>query len=334
MAHLLHEIFSTTAARFPERVAVEWPGGEGHRVRLTYAEVEARSNALAHRLAPFVDGERVVAIMLPRTPDLYVAQLAVLKAGGAYTCLDPAFPEERLRLVFDDAQATCAISASADAERLGLPADRVLEVPGAGEGDPTPVPTPPGMDGERLAYVIYTSGTTGRPKGVQIEHRGIVNLVNSDVDRYRLGPDDRVVQLSTPAYDSSVEETWMAFSVGATLLVMDEATARLGPDLIPWLREEQATVFTPPPTLLRASGCTDPEAALPDLQLLYVGGEALPPDLADLWARGRWMENGYGPTECTVTVMRCRVEPGRPVTIGQPVPGCKNSLLVLLSGES
>ncbi|MEM5734221.1 AMP-binding protein, partial [Shewanella algae] len=85
------------------------------------------------------------------------------------------------------------------------------------------------------------------------------------------------------AYDSSIEETWLAFAAGACLLVMDDATARLGPDLVGWLRDEGATVLCPPPTLLRATGCTDPEQALPALRLLYVGGEALPRDIADLW---------------------------------------------------
>jgi non-ribosomal peptide synthetase component F len=95
---------------------------------------------------------------------------------------------------------------------------------------------------------------------------------------------------------------------------------RLGPDLVAWLRRERITVFCPPPTLLRALDVRSPRAELPDLRLCYVGGEALPQDLADLWGAELWLENGYGPTECTVTVTRGRVHPGRPVTIGQPVP--------------
>ncbi|MEK6702844.1 MAG: AMP-binding protein, partial [Planctomycetota bacterium] len=174
---------------------------------------------------------------------------------------------------------------------------------------------------ESLAYVIYTSGTTGVPKGVMIEHRSVVNLVVSDIEEFGLGPGDRVGQGSSPAYDSSVEEIWLALATGATVVVMDDHTSRMGPDLVPWLRQERITVFCPPPTLLRTTGCTDPRSALPDLRLLYVGGEALTDDLVDLWARGRRMVNGYGPTECTVTVVRGDVTPGSPVTIGRPVPG-------------
>jgi non-ribosomal peptide synthetase-like protein len=173
----------------------------------------------------------------------------------------------------------------------------------------------------RLAYVIYTSGTTGLPKGVLLEHAGVVNLIRTGVARFALGPGDRIAQSSSAAYDSSIEETWLALASGATVVVLDDATVRLGPDLGPWLRRERITVFCPPPTLLRAMDVCDPRRELPDLRLCYVGGEALPQDLADLWGAALWLENGYGPTECSVTVVRGRVSPGVPVTIGTPVPG-------------
>ncbi len=172
-----------------------------------------------------------------------------------------------------------------------------------------------------LAYVIYTSGTSGRPKGVMVEHRNIVNLVESDRRYFDLGPGDRVAQSSSCAYDSSVEEIWLAFGSGATLVVMDDDAVRLGPDLVAWLRSERITVFCPPPTLLRMTACEDPARELPELRLLYVGGEELPADVATRWAPGRRLENGYGPTECSVTVVRTPIRAGEPVTIGWPVEG-------------
>src|SRR5215468_9886200 len=111
-----------------------------------------------------------------------------------------------------------------------------------------------------LAYIIYTSGTTGRPKGVMIEHGSIANLIGSNLEFFKLSPNDRVAQSSSPAYDSSVEENWIAFAMGATLVVLDDETTRLGPDLIPWLRHERITVLIPPPTLLRTTGCNDPKS--------------------------------------------------------------------------
>jgi acyl-coenzyme A synthetase/AMP-(fatty) acid ligase len=149
----------------------------------------------------------------------------------------------------------------------------------------------------------------------------VVNLVNSDIDEFRLTPSDRVAQGSSAAYDSSVEELWLAWGSGAAAVVMDEDAARLGPDLIPWLQHERVTVLCPPPTLLRTTGCERPWEALPELRLLYVGGEALPQDVADRWGRGRILVNGYGPTECTVTSVRGPICPGDPITIGLPVCG-------------
>jgi non-ribosomal peptide synthetase-like protein len=331
----LHEIFEQTARRVPGQAAVEIPAAAGSsRRRLTYAEIDALANDLAARLAPFLTGESVVAILLPRRdPRVYVAQLAVLKAGGAYTCIEPGSPAEQARFILEDSRAVAAIvgpETRSLLEGLGFPADRTVMVEPPGKPAAVAPARPEWLDPRTLCYVIYTSGTTGKPKGVMVEHHSVVNLVLSDVERFGLGPEDRVGQNSTVAYDSSVEEIWLAFSCGATLVVMDDEVVRLGPDLIPWLREERITVFCPPPTLLRMSSTADPERELPELRLLYLGGEALTADLVDRWAPGRWLENGYGPTECTVTVTRTRVFAGEPVTIGKPL---RNATAWVLDAE-
>jgi non-ribosomal peptide synthetase-like protein len=337
-ADLLHPIFRAAARRHGERVAVEVPPGSGRpgRVRLRYAELARRAEALAGRLGPHVQADSIVAVLLGRADvDLYVAQLAVLGAGGAFTCLDPRSPDAQLAAVLADARPVTVLTDAPGRARLaaiGRAGPAVFEIrgggpaPGAGAGDGLVAGCPLGAGGAPvqptdLAYVVYTSGTTGRPKGVMIEHRSIANLVRSDVETFGLGPEDRVAQCSSPAYDSSIEETWLAFAAGATLVVLDDEVVRSGPDLVGWLQRERISVLCPPPTLLRAMGCEDPAAALPGLRLLYVGGEALAPDLADRWAVGRRMVNGYGPTECTVTVTRGLVRPQEPVTIGRPVTG-------------
>ncbi len=324
---LLHEFFTRTAARWPHHVAVDVPPGRHRpsRHRTTYAELDRQSNAIARALASFVTGECIVAILLPRTgAQLYAAQLGVLKAGAAYTCFDLAFPDERLRDTIADAQPAALLTDAAGRTRAiaaGFPAARIIDVVESlhGHHRAPPPPTPPWLTPESLAYVIYTSGTTGRPKGVMIEHRSISNLVQSDFETLAVTPDDRAVQGSSAAYDSSVEELWLAFAAGATIVVMDEDAARLGPDILGWLREERVTVFCPPPTLLRSTGCENPAQELPALKLLYVGGEALPQDVADRWAHGRSLVNGYGPTECSVTCSRAHITVGAPVTIGLPV---------------
>ncbi len=324
---LLHGFFENSVRRWPERVALEIPPGNGRVLRelLTYAELDAASSALAARLGCLIHGECVIGILLPRTcGELVVAQLAVLKAGAAYNCLDPSFPDERIRVIIEDAEIGILLTNSEGRIRpgvCGLEALRTIDILQPLDLEEGAAKLASWLTPASLAYVIYTSGTTGRPKGVMIEHHSIANLVASDLEAFALTPLDRVAQGSSAAYDSSVEETWLAFAAGATLVVMDDDSARLGPDLIGWLQSERITVFCPPPTLLRATGCSDPQTALPDLKLLYVGGEALPRDVADRWSRGRKLVNGYGPTECTVTCLRERIVEGFLITIGKPVSG-------------
>ncbi len=333
MNDLLHEFFARCAARGPNRIAVDVPpnpaAGRPERVLVTYAELDRRSNGLAAQLAAHVHGECVVAILLPRDADAYAAQLAVLKSGAAYTCIDPQFPDERARWILEDAEAVALITNAegrARARRAGwttplIDVDARSEAHGAAlPTDDVPPPEPAWLTPSTLAYLIYTSGTTGVPKGVAIEHRSIANLVAADIDEFRLTPADRVGQNSSTSYDSSVEELWLAFAAGATVVVVDDEAARMGPDVIPWLRHERVTMFCPAPTLLRATGCTDPARELPELRILYVGGEALPRDVADLWAPGRRLSNGYGPTECSVTAIRGDVRAGEAVSIGRPAP--------------
>ena len=266
--------------------------------------------------------------MLPRDSFvIYAAQLAVHESGVAWVCIDPAAPDAQVLSILNDARPRLILTDAAGMNRVGAMSTSVPAIDMTGDVNAAPVKPgdacqiAPVATGTNLAYLIYTSGTTGQPKGVMIQHASVANLVHHDELEFQLTEADRVVQGSSCAYDSSVEEIWLAFAVGATLVVMDDAAVRLGPDLIEWLQRERVTVFCPPPTLLQMTGCEDPASALPDLRLLYVGGEALPRDLAKRWARGRRLENGYGPTECTVTVMRATIDEDAPITIGRPTPG-------------
>ncbi len=288
-----------------------------------------RCETLSGFLSPFVRPDAIVAIVLPRnTPELYAAQLAVLRSGGAFTCIDPSAPDAYLAQLLGDISAAVILTDSAGKRRSQrFVTDPTPVIDTAELGSSRAIVPANVNSGSSLAYVIYTSGTTGRPKGVLIEHRAIFNLVMGDIAHFGLTIADRIAQCSSPAYDSSIEETWLAFSAGATLVPLDDETVRLGPDLVPWLAREKITVLCPPPTLLRMCGSADPVRDLPDLKLLYVGGEALPTDLANRWSQGRRMENGYGPTECTVTVTRAIVRSGEAVTIGKPIPGCVTYVL-------
>ncbi len=321
----LHTLFEQQARRTPTAIALEVPpnGRSATRVRLTYAELDAAADRLASALVPFVRGECVIAVCLPRAgTELFVAQLAIHKAGAAWTCIEPGTPPERLRFLLADSQAVAVVAGPEQHETLraaGLPSERIV-APSATVATEAPFRSRE-VAPESLAYVIYTSGTTGQPKGVMIEHRMAANLVLADRDYFDLAPGDRVAQTSSAAYDSSVEEVWMAWGSGATLVIVDDERVRSGPDLVPFLREEGITVWCPAPTLLRMTGSEDPASDLPALRLVYVGGEELTPDVAERWSRGRRLENGYGPTECTVTVVRTPVHAGEPVAIGHAVRG-------------
>ena len=245
----LHALFEDQTRRTPEAIALEVPptGVGVERVRLSYAELDAAAANLAARLVPFVMGECVIAVFLPRaTAELFVAQLAIHKAGAAWTCIEPNTPPERLRFLLADSRAVAVIaedSAQATLTAAGLPADRRIAPRGPA---PTLPHRPREADLSSLAYVIYTSGTTGQPKGVMIEHGMAANLVLADRDYFDLGPGDRIAQTSSAAYDSSVEEVWLAWGSGATLVIVHDDLVRSGPDLLPWLREERTTISCAP----------------------------------------------------------------------------------------
>jgi non-ribosomal peptide synthetase-like protein len=330
---LLHEFFEQSVRHWPNHIAIEVPPSSRRpqRQSITYADLNRHADALAQYLRDFVQQpECIVALLLPRESiHLHLAQLAVLKAGAAYTCIDPIFPDEQVYKILEDSQAVAVLTDEFGSMRVrdaDSEAECVLNVIDWLDQNDEPVevqPAPEWLTTRSLAYLIYTSGTTGRPKGVMIEHGGIANLVRGDLAELGVTPNDRVGQSSSCAYDSSVEETWFALAAGATLVLMDDETTRLGPDLVPWLHRERVTMFCPPPTLLRTTGCDSPERELPDLRLIHVGGEALPADVAERWSLGRCLVNDYGPTETTVTALRGRIMPGDAVTIGQPVPGMR-----------
>jgi non-ribosomal peptide synthetase-like protein len=329
---LLHEFFLRAAARWSANLAIDVPPRDDRpRSTRTYAELLARAEAIAAALQAFPPSERVVAILVDRhDPDLFAAQIAAHLAGHAFLSLEPSLPDERLRLLIADSAAEMvAFSRTCEARARAIAPPNVTLLPLPAELSAVRSASPPrdSVAESSLAYLIYTSGTTGRPKGVMIEHRSIAALVRGDLEEFVLGPGDRVAQGSSAAYDSSIEETWLALASGATLVVVDDPTIRLGPDLLPWLRQESITVLCPPPTLLRTLGSRDPARDLPALRLLYVGGEPLPPDIARDWAPGRRLVNGYGPTECTVTVVRADITADSPICIGRAVPGSEALVL-------
>ncbi|OLF16234.1 hypothetical protein BU204_17860 [Actinophytocola xanthii] len=278
---------------------------------LSYAELDRRSNRLACRLVRCGAGpETVVALQLPRSVEIVVAQLAVLKAGAAYVPVDPAYPAERIEAMLADAKPCLVVNDPAwVSDTADLPA------------------TPPDLAAvrpEHAAYVIYTSGSTGRPKGVVVTHSGLATFAMAEVERFDVRPGDRVLQFSSPSFDASVLELCMAFAGGAALVVPPPGPL-LGDHLAEVLRRGRVTHALIPPVALAT--VADPD--LPDFRLLIVGGDACPPELVRKWAPGRQMINAYGPTESTVvTSWSDPLTPaGTAPPIGRPIPGTRVHLL-------
>jgi amino acid adenylation domain-containing protein len=321
-----HQLFEQQAAHTPDSIAIIF-----REEQLTYRELDERANRLAHCLQQQgVGPESLVAILVPRSVEMVVSVLGVLKAGGAYLPLDVAYPPERLRLMLDDSGASVMLTSGTVADtvlnammtqgvrlvRLDAQAEQI-ERCSAG-----PVMSRATLD--NLAYVIYTSGSTGRPKGVMVTHGGVCNMVAAQAQLFQLGAQSRVTQLASFSFDASIFEILLALPVGASLVLVDSETALPGAALLDLLGEEQVTTALFSPSLLAALA----EAELPHLQTIIVAGEACTAELVRRWGGGRRFYNAYGPTEATVwaTLAQCRDGDQRP-TIGRPIVNTQVYLL-------
>ncbi|MER5362926.1 amino acid adenylation domain-containing protein, partial [Streptomyces sp. NPDC002785] len=285
-------MFEAQVARTPDAPAVMSDDGS-----LSYAELNERANRLAHHLiGRGVGPERIVALLLPRSVDIVIAQLAVMKAGGAYLPVDPDYPADRIAYMIDDARPALLLTGHAHADRVPVSSTtaRVLldELdPDAGPvTDPVDEDRPTGLVTGHPAYVIYTSGSTGRPKGVAVSHQGLSAFATVLAERCAVGPRSRVLQFSSPSFDASVLELCMSLVWGAALVVpppgplADEALGRV-------LADRGITHALIPPAAL----ATVPVMDLPEFTTLIVGGDATDAALVDRWAPGRRMVNAYGP---------------------------------------
>ncbi|WP_327243874.1 non-ribosomal peptide synthetase [Streptomyces sp. NBC_01320] len=320
---LLPARFELQAARTPDALAVL-----SGRDRLGYAELDRRSNRLAHALRDRGIGpEDLVAVCLPRGVGLVVALLAVWKAGAAYVPLDPGHPRARLEWVLGDTAARVVITdgptargALRDLPVAALCLDEERDRIAAQPATALPGPVSPAA----AAYVIYTSGSTGRPKGVLVDHAGIANRVGWTVRRHGIGPDDRILQKTTMSFDAAGWEIFAPLTAGGTVVMAPEGAERDPALLLRAVAEQRITVLQVVPSVLRLLADEDGWAHCTELRLLFCAGEPLHADLCrrlpDRIRAGIW--NTYGPTECSIDVTAHPVHPDReqgPVPIGRPI---------------
>ncbi|MFI8438002.1 amino acid adenylation domain-containing protein [Streptomyces sp. NPDC079020] len=296
-------LFAAQVLRTPGALAVV--AGEQE---LRYAELGERVNRLArHLISLGIGAEDRVMLVMPKSLDLLVAQLAVVTAGAAFVPVDPGYPRERVAFMARDSAPALLLTTRAVAD---LAAEVVPDVPVTVLDDPGTAavvaarPAAPPADADRrvpavpghAAYVIYTSGSTGVPKGVVVTHRGIGNLAAAQGERFAVRPDSRVIQYAAPSFDAAVSETCIALLTGATLVLPVDRGLLLGDELARFLTARRITHATIPPIALTG---LDP-AAVPADMVLTVAGEACSAELAGIWSAGRRMINAYGPTETTV----------------------------------
>ncbi|WP_250008421.1 non-ribosomal peptide synthetase [Actinoplanes sp. M2I2] len=315
------ELFSVQVRRRPEAVAVVYED-----MALTYAELDERANRLAHALIGRGAGpERVVGLCLPRSADLIVAEVAVLKAGAAYLPIDPEYPAERIAYLLADAAPVCVLSTAELAPVLNTDAVLLDELDLGREPATAPAPA---LTAANAAYVIYTSGSTGRPKGVVVSHSGVAKLLATATERLGAGPHSRVLQFASPSFDVAFFDLCNGLLTGGRLVVVPADRRVPGPPLADYAREHGVTFMILPPALLAAmpAGCDLPAGAT-----LLAGTERVSAELVARWARDRPMFNAYGPTEATVnsTLGRCdpATPPGATVPIGVADPDTRCHVL-------
>ncbi|MER7187351.1 amino acid adenylation domain-containing protein, partial [Streptomyces hyaluromycini] len=303
-------------------------------VCLTYAELDARAARLAHALAARGAGpEQVVALAVPRSADMIVAEVAVLKTGAAYLPVDTDYPADRIAYMLDDARPVCLVTTAdmvpdlppgTDPLVLDAP-ETVAELAAHPAHDPA---TADALTVAHAAYVIYTSGSTGRPKGVVLSHAGVAKLVATQRERFGIGPHSRVLQFASPSFDVAFWDLCLGLLSGGRLVVVPADRRVPGAPLADYANEHGITFMILPPALLAAM---PDDVQLPPTATLLAGTERVSPELVGRYARGRMMFNAYGPTEATTNSTLGRCDPDTPagtiVPIGVPDPGTRAYVL-------
>lgn len=335
----IQQLVEAQAKANPETLAAVQEGRQ-----LTYEELNARANQLAHVLREKGVGPDVpVAICLKRSLELPIALLAVLKAGGACVPLDPDYPKDRLAYILEDSRAPVLITqpalhsalGSGRAEALYLEKDWVILSGQSAES--LPLVTRP----ENLAYIIYTSGSTGKPRGVLLTHRGLVNHGIASIDLYGIERSDRVLQFSSISFDIAVEEIFPTWFAGATVVLRSDEMSLAATDFLRWIKQHRISVLDLPTAYWHelVHEVVESREKLPErLRLVIVGGEKASASAYASWLKAggnrvRWV-NTYGPTEASVIASAYEPDPSKPfpdnLPIGRPIA---NVRLYVLDSE-
>lgn len=304
--------YAQVAGERPGAPALEWRLAGEPVQTLTHGELWARAGKVAACLnAAGLGAEAVLGLPYGRSPEFIIGLLGVWRVRAAWVCLDPALPAVRRR----DCAARAGVQALLHLD-TGVPVLAWCDRPATGgEGEE---PTAAGRASD-LAYIAFTSGSSGRPRGVRIEQRGLVPLLEAQIAAFGLGPASRCLWVLAPAFDASLSDIGTALLAGGTLL-LESPNPLAAPDrLVAVLTERQVTAIDLPPSLLPR---LDPARLPPTLHTVVIGGEVADPAAVRAWAGRVNLVNVYGPTEATVctSLARCTPDWDQP-RLGQPLPG-------------
>ncbi|MFH9499792.1 amino acid adenylation domain-containing protein, partial [Streptomyces globisporus] len=317
------ELFQRQVRETPDATALVADG-----VHITYEDLNARANRLARLLTERgVGPEHIVALALPRSPELITTLLAVLKTGAAYLPIDTTYPADRIRFMIEDARPTLVLThaTAAGLWQDGTPTlllDDTATQRELASFDTADLATAP--DPAHPVYVIYTSGSTGVPKGVVTHHTGLINLALAQSDQWHIGPGSRVLQFASPSFDAAASEVFTTLLTGGTLVTATTEELTPGDALTHLLTDTAITHCTLPPSALSVLDTT----TIPPAMTLIVAGEASTPDTIQRWSTGRTMINAYGPTETTVCATMSEPLSGEVVPpIGRPINNVRTYVL-------
>jgi amino acid adenylation domain-containing protein len=327
----IHQLFEAQVERSPDALAVLFENEQ-----FSYGELNQRANQLAYYLRRLgVTPEVRIGLCMERSVEMIVALLGILKAGGAYVPLDPAYPSERLAYILQDAQTPLLLTQSRLANKLpGSGAKLIcldMDWPIIAQ-EPTENPMFD-IRADHLAYIIYTSGSTGKPKGVMIEHRALVNYIQTASAEFALQPEDRILQFASINFDTSAEEIYPCLSRGATLVLRTDEMLGSIPLFLQKCQEWQLSVLDLPTAYWHelTVNLAKETLLLPDgVRLVIIGGEKALPERLKTWQR--WvgnqvrLVNTYGPTEATIVSTMCDLtnlvvadNPSVELPIGRPI---------------
>jgi amino acid adenylation domain-containing protein len=318
----VHQLVSEQAIAAPEALAVVCGNGS-----ITYEEIDLRANCLARLLqSKGVGPDVVVGLYLNRSIAMVVGALAILKAGGAYLSLDPSSPTDRLKFLLDDAKAAVLVTGQCLVSTLESRQEPIVVIDPAGqlvgqEVTDAPSPVIAEVSADNLAYVIYTSGSTGQPKGVELTHRGLLNLISWHQRAFKITASDRASQLASLGFDAAVWEIWPYLTAGASVHLGDGVAMNEPSVVRDWLVSREITItFLPTPLAERVTTLEWPNKH--SLRVMLTGADTLH-HYPSRKLRFQ-LVNNYGPTECTV-VATSGVVPSTPErsdqlpTIGRPI---------------